>query len=89
MRGEVFFRVEDFQALNASLVEAGKAPFANPRNSAAGSLRQKDPAVTARRNLRMICHGLGHSEGFRPTSQHGAYLALKAWGCRFRSTPPW
>ncbi len=80
VRGEVFFRVEDFQALNASLVEAGKAPFANPRNSAAGSLRQKDPAVTARRNLRMICHGLGHSEGFRPTSQHGAYLALKAWG---------
>src|SRR6201999_867242 len=43
-------------------------------------LRQKDPAVTARRNLRMICHGLGHTEGFRPVSQHGAYLALKAWG---------
>ncbi|MGB9226817.1 NAD-dependent DNA ligase LigA [Mycobacterium sp.] len=80
VRGEVFFRVEDFQALNASLVEAGKAPFANPRNSAAGSLRQKDPAVTARRKLRMICHGLGHAEGFRPATQHGAYLALKAWG---------
>jgi len=80
VRGEVFFRLEDFQALNASLVEAGKNPFANPRNSAAGSLRQKDPAVTARRNLRMICHGLGHTEGFRPASQHGAYLALKAWG---------
>ncbi|MGO9510448.1 MAG: NAD-dependent DNA ligase LigA [Mycobacterium sp.] len=80
VRGEVFFRVEDFQALNASLVEAGKAPFANPRNSAAGSLRQKDPAVTARRKLRMICHGLGHTEGFRPATQHGAYLALKAWG---------
>ena len=80
VRGEVFFRLEDFQALNASLVEAGKNPFANPRNSAAGSLRQKDPAVTARRNLRMICHGLGHTEGFRPASQHGAYLALEAWG---------
>ncbi len=80
VRGEVFFRVEDFQALNASLVEAGKAPFANPRNSAAGSLRQKDPAATARRKLRMICHGLGHTEGFRPVTQHGAYLALKAWG---------
>ena len=80
VRGEVFFRVEDFQALNASLVEAGKNPFANPRNSAAGSLRQKDPAVTARRKLRMICHGLGHPEGFRPATQHDAYLALKAWG---------
>ncbi len=80
VRGEAFFRLEDFQALNASLVEAGKNPFANPRNSAAGSLRQKDPAVTARRNLRMICHGLGHTEGFRPASQHGAYLALEAWG---------
>ncbi|OBK15696.1 NAD-dependent DNA ligase LigA [Mycobacterium asiaticum] len=80
VRGEVFFQVADFQALNASLVEQGKAPFANPRNSAAGSLRQKDPAVTARRKLRMICHGLGHTEGFRPATQHGAYLALKAWG---------
>ncbi|MCV7197282.1 NAD-dependent DNA ligase LigA [Mycobacterium angelicum] len=80
VRGEVFFRVEDFQALNASLVEAGKAPFANPRNSAAGSLRQKDPAVTARRRLRMICHGFGHTEGFRPVTQHDAYLALKDWG---------
>jgi DNA ligase (NAD+) len=80
VRGEVFFRLEDFQALNANLVEAGKAPFANPRNSAAGSLRQKDPAVTARRKLRMICHGLGHTEGFRPATQHAAYLALKAWG---------
>ena len=80
VRGEVFFRLADFQALNASLVEEGKNPFANPRNSAAGSLRQKDPAVTARRKLRMICHGLGHTEGFRPASQHGAYLALKAWG---------
>ena len=80
VRGEVFFRVADFQALNASLVEDGKNPFANPRNSAAGSLRQKDPAVTARRKLRMICHGLGHTEGFRPATQHDAYLALKAWG---------
>lgn len=80
VRGEVFFRVADFEALNAALVEDGKTPFANPRNSAAGSLRQKDPAVTARRKLRMICHGLGHTEGFRPTSLHDAYLALKAWG---------
>ena len=80
MRGEVFFRLTDFEALNASLVEDGKAPFANPRNSAAGSLRQKNPAVTARRKLRMICHGLGRAEGFNPPSLHDAYLALKAWG---------
>lgn len=80
VRGEVFFRLADFEALNAALVEDGKTPFANPRNSAAGSLRQKDPAVTARRKLRMICHGLGHTEGFRPASLHDAYLALKSWG---------
>ena len=66
MRGEVFFRLADFEALNASLVEEGKTPFANPRNSAAGSLRQKNPAVTARRKLRMICHGLGPRRRFPP-----------------------
>ncbi|MGV9827840.1 NAD-dependent DNA ligase LigA [Gordonia sp. NPDC003429] len=80
VRGEVFFRVEDFEALNASLVADGKPPFANPRNSAAGSLRQKNPQITARRRLRMICHGIGHTEGWRPTSLHEAYLAIGAWG---------
>jgi DNA ligase (NAD+) len=80
VRGEVFFMVADFENLNASLVEEGKAPFANPRNSAAGSLRQKNPAVTARRPLRMICHGLGFTEGFDPATLHDAYFALKAWG---------
>ena len=80
VRGEVFFLIADFEALNATLVADGKPPFANPRNSAAGSLRQKDPAVTARRKLRMICHGVGHTEGFRPATLHDAYLALKAWG---------
>ncbi|MDF2825792.1 MAG: ligase LigA, partial [Mycobacterium sp.] len=80
VRGEVFFRLSDFEALNASLVEDGKPPFANPRNSAAGSLRQKNPAVTARRRLHMICHGLGHAEGFSPATLHDAYLALQAWG---------
>jgi DNA ligase (NAD+) len=80
VRGEVFFRVADFEELNAGLVAEGKPPFANPRNSAAGSLRQKNPAVTARRKLRMICHGLGRTEGFSPKTLHDAYLALKAWG---------
>jgi DNA ligase (NAD+) len=80
VRGEVFFRVEDFLELNATLVEAGKVPFANPRNTAAGSLRQKDPKVTASRKLKLICHGLGKREGFDPKRQSDAYRALAAWG---------
>lgn len=80
VRGEVFFRIADFEDLNAGLVAEGKPPFANPRNSAAGSLRQKNPAVTARRKLRMICHGLGHAEGFSPKTLHDAYRALGTWG---------
>ncbi|NUT51658.1 MAG: NAD-dependent DNA ligase LigA [Saccharothrix sp.] len=80
VRGEVFFAVQDFLELNARLVEAGKPPFANPRNTAAGSLRQKDPKVTASRRLRMICHGLGKREGFELTRQSDAYEALRAWG---------
>jgi len=80
VRGEVYFRLADFEALNASLVEAGKPPFANPRNTAAGSLRQKDPRVTASRHLRLICHGLGKRAGFDPQRQSEAYAALRAWG---------
>ena len=80
VRGEVYFRLADFQALNASLVEAGKPPFANPRNTAAGSLRQKDPRITASRHLRLICHGLGKRVGFDPKRQSEAYAALAAWG---------
>jgi DNA ligase (NAD+) len=80
VRGEVFMPVEAFERLNEGLVEAGKAPFSNPRNSAAGSLRQKDPRVTATRALRMVCHGLGAREGFEPDRQSEAYAALKAWG---------
>ncbi|QNJ95467.1 NAD-dependent DNA ligase LigA [Mycolicibacterium fluoranthenivorans] len=80
VRGEVFFRLTDFEDLNAGLVAEGKPPFANPRNSAAGSLRQKNPAVTARRRLRMICHGLGLVEGTTFASLHDAYRALGQWG---------
>src|SRR3954451_9916718 len=63
VRGEVYFRLEDFEELNAKLVEAGKPAFANPRNTAAGSLQQKDPKGTASRRLRLICHGFGKREG--------------------------
>ncbi|WP_199439192.1 NAD-dependent DNA ligase LigA [Umezawaea beigongshangensis] len=80
VRGEVFLTVEDFTELNAALVEAGKPPFANPRNTAAGSLRQKDPRVTAGRALRLICHGIGAREGFEPARQSQSYEALRAWG---------
>jgi DNA ligase (NAD+) len=80
VRGEVFFPVEDFAALNARLVEAGKPPFANPRNAAAGSLRQKDPRVTATRPLRMVVHGVGAREGFAPRRQSSSYEALRSWG---------
>jgi DNA ligase (NAD+) len=80
VRGEVFFPVEAFADLNASLVEAGRAPFANPRNAAAGSLRQKDPRVTATRPLRLLVHGIGARQGFDITHQSQAYALLTAWG---------
>jgi DNA ligase (NAD+) len=80
IRGEVFFPTSAFTDLNASLVEAGKAPFANPRNAAAGSLRQKDPRVTATRPLRMLVHGLGARRGFDVARQSEAYAALQQWG---------
>jgi DNA ligase (NAD+) len=80
VRGEVFFPIEAFAELNASLVEAGKAPFANPRNAAAGSLRQKDPRVSASRPLRMLVHGIGARSGFDISRQSQAYDVLRAWG---------
>jgi DNA ligase (NAD+) len=80
IRGEVYFPASAFADLNASLVDQGKAPFANPRNAAAGSLRQKDPRITASRGLRLIVHGIGARRGFRPESQSQAYEVMKAWG---------
>ncbi|WP_373456405.1 NAD-dependent DNA ligase LigA [Corynebacterium sp. 70RC1] len=80
VRGEVFIAVEDFSVVNELRQEEGGKPFANPRNAAAGSLRQKDTEAVKRRRLKMICHGLGHTEGFTPDSQFHAYEALAAWG---------
>ena len=80
VRGEVFFPVEGFEELNASLVAAGKAPFANPRNSAAGSLRQKDPRVSASRPLHMLVHGIGFREGLELGRQSQAYDLFREWG---------
>ncbi|MET7971159.1 NAD-dependent DNA ligase LigA [Micromonospora sp. NPDC005305] len=80
VRGEIYFPVAAFADLNAGLVEQGKAPFANPRNAAAGSLRQKDPRITASRPLRLVVHGIGARRGFQPAAQSESYAALQAWG---------
>ncbi|HTJ35898.1 MAG TPA: NAD-dependent DNA ligase LigA [Dactylosporangium sp.] len=80
VRGEVFFNVEGFEEVNAAQVAAGEAPFANPRNAASGSLRQKDPHITASRPMRMLVHGFGAREGFNPKSQSEAYELMHAWG---------
>ena len=80
VRGEVFLPVEAFERLNEAMIEAGKPVFANPRNAAAGSLRQKDPRVTATRPLRMVVHGIGAREGLRRRRQSEAYAALRGLG---------
>ncbi|MFJ7201351.1 MULTISPECIES: NAD-dependent DNA ligase LigA [unclassified Streptomyces] len=80
IRGEVFFPMEAFEELNARLVEADDKPFANPRNAAAGSLRQKDPKVTATRPLHMVVHGIGAREGFDIDCLSHAYELLREWG---------
>ena len=80
VRGEVFLPVEAFADLNASLVEVGRAPFANPRNAAAGSLRQKDPRVTATRPLSFLCHGLGVATGVEISRLSEAYELMRGWG---------
>jgi DNA ligase (NAD+) len=80
VRGEVFFPVEAFNQLNEELEEAGKPLFANPRNSAAGSLRQKDPRVTASRPLSVVVHGIGAREGIEFQSQSEAYAHLEQLG---------
>jgi DNA ligase (NAD+) len=80
VRGEVYFPTERFADLNAALVESGKAPFANARNAAAGSLRQKDPRVTATRPLRMVLHGVGAHRGVEPVRQSEWYDLMRAWG---------
>ena len=79
IRGEVFFDLADFAKLNAGIVEQGGKPFANPRNSASGSLRQKDSAVSAARPLRMLVHGFGVWNPSLKT-QSDVYAALKAFG---------
>ena len=80
IRGEVFISSADFEKLNESMIAAGKNPFANPRNAAAGSLRQKDPAVTASRPLSMYVHGIGSRTGLEIATQFETYDLLASWG---------
>jgi DNA ligase (NAD+) len=93
VRGEVFLPVKAFEKLNDALLDIGKLPFANPRNAAAGSLRQKDPKQTAARPLDAIIHGVGRVVGPSgvPATQSGWYERLRAWGLpvsdRYRVVP--
>ena len=80
VRGEVFFPIAQFNEMNEALEEAGKPLFANPRNGAAGSLRQKDPRVTASRPLDVVVHGVGARTGIEFSAQSQAYELLKELG---------
>jgi DNA ligase (NAD+) len=80
VRGEIYYPVAEFQAMNDAREEAGLARFANPRNAASGALRQKDPAKTAQRPLRLVCHGMGAVEGLSVPTHSGLLEAIGAAG---------
>ena len=80
IRGEIYFPVKEFNQLNESIEESGKTPFANPRNAAAGSLRQKDPRITASRPLALVVHGIGAVSDEIFATQSEAYELMKSWG---------
>ena len=80
VRGEVYMAKADFLALNGAQAAAGQRTFANPRNAAAGSLRQLDPAVTAARPLRFLAHGWGEADALPADTQAGVMAAFAAWG---------
>jgi DNA ligase (NAD+) len=80
VRGEVFLALKDFQQLNAEREEAGEQPFANPRNAAAGSLRQLDSRITAKRPLSLFCYGPGEIDGYEFASQQNFLDTIAQWG---------
>ncbi|HPA99300.1 MAG TPA: NAD-dependent DNA ligase LigA [Candidatus Marinimicrobia bacterium] len=82
VRGEVYMDKADFQRLNEQQLKEGKPLFANPRNSAAGSVRQLDPQITAKRPLKIFCYGLGSLEGYSFQTHHEFLEALLKWGFR-------
>ena len=79
-RGEVIMRTTDFARLNREREETGSPPFANPRNAAAGSLRQLDPRVSAARPLAIFFYGIGDCPGFAPGTEFDTLEALRSWG---------
>src|SRR5690606_23017213 len=80
VRGEIYMPKAGFEALNARQPETGGKTFANPRNAAAGSLRQLDPSITASRPLEFCAYGVGRCEGELPGSHADILHALKRWG---------
>ncbi len=82
VRGEVYMEVARFEELNRRRMEAGESLFANPRNAAAGSLRQLDPSITATRPLTIFCYGVGRTGGVEIPDQWELLAALKDWGLR-------
>lgn len=82
VRGEIYMEVEAFESLNRSRTQKGEAPFANPRNAAAGSVRQLDPKVTVKRPLSMFCYGVGSPYGLFWETQYEMMLTLQRWGLR-------
>ncbi len=82
VRGEVYIDLGEFKKLNEERLTKGEPPFANPRNAAAGSLRQLDPGITADRPLKIFCYGIGQVEGRSFQSHWEILMALKAWGLR-------
>ncbi|MDQ3771767.1 MAG: NAD-dependent DNA ligase LigA [Actinomycetota bacterium] len=85
VRGEVYMRTDDFDNLNERLGNAGLKTFSNPRNAAAGSLRQKDPSITAERKLSLVCHGVGYVKGRRFKSHSEALAFVRELGLRTNS----
>jgi len=82
VRGEVFINKDAFKRLNKKRMEDGEPPFANPRNAAAGSLRQLDPNITAGRPLNIFCYGIGIAEGCSFGTQWEVLSSLRKWGLR-------
>jgi len=83
IRGEIFMPKEGFEKLNQAQISADKKPFVNPRNAAAGSLRQLDSKITATRPLAIYCYGIGEIVGMEAPESHSAAMKqLEQWGCR-------
>lgn len=88
IRGEVYIKIADFESYNETAAAIGEKLFVSPRNSAAGSLRQKDPSATAKRPLSIFCYSIGaHSEDYQPTSHEETIQDLRRWGCRVNEFP--